>query len=95
MSNKDNFGSGFILGSIIGGLVGGVVGTLIANKNKEFNDGEGSDSNMKNISSTFDNKEDILETRINLEDKINQLNSAIDEVRFTLLKNNEKEVVDK
>ena len=95
MSNKDNFGSGFILGSIIGGLVGGVVGTLIANKNKDLNDGDRTDSNMKNISSTFDNKEDILETRINLEDKINQLNSAIDEVRFTLLKNNEKEVADK
>ena len=94
MSNKDNFGSGFVLGSIIGGLVGGVIGTLIANKNKTFSSDENNISGMKNISSSIDNKEDILETRINLEDKINQLNHAIDEVRFTLLKNGEKETSD-
>ena len=46
---------------------------------------------MKNIQYKVGNTEDIIETKTNLEDKINQLNHAIDEVRFTLLKNNETE----
>ncbi len=95
MSNKDNFGSGFILGTIIGGVVGGVIGSLIANQNKEIFETENDNSVMKNIKYTVDNTEDILETKTNLEDKINQLNHAIDEVRFTLLKNTEAEISEK
>ena len=94
MSNN-NFGSGFILGTLIGGITGAIVGTLIANKSKELDSDNNNTSSMKNISSSINSKEDILETRINLEDKINQLNNAIDEVRVTLLRNTENEVVEK
>ena len=95
MSNQDNFGSGFILGTIFGGVVGGVIGTLIANKSKENLEEKNNASGMKNIQYTVRNAEDIIETKSNLEDKINQLNHAIDEVRFTLLKNTEAEVEEK
>ena len=91
MSNKDNFGSGFILGTIFGSIVGGIIGTLIASKNKENLEGQNNSSGIKNLQYTVGNAEDIIETKSNLEEKINQLNHAIDEVRFTLLKNSETE----
>ena len=94
MSNKDNFGGGFILGAIFGGVIGGVIGSLIANQNKEIIETENDSSGMKKIKYTVSNNENITENKINLEEKINQLNHAIDEVRFTLLNNNEAETVD-
>jgi gas vesicle protein len=95
MSNKDNFGSGFILGTIVGGVIGGVIGSLIANQNKEVSETENDSLKMKKIKYMINDNEDIVETKINLEEKINQLNHAIDEVRFTLLKNHEAEALDK
>lgn len=95
MSNNDNFGSGFILGTIVGGIVGGVLGNIIANKTREIAEGENSGSVMKNISYTEAESDNFQNTRVNLEDKINQLNHAIDEVRFTLLKNTEAEMSEK
>ena len=95
MSNNDNFGSGFILGTIVGGIVGGVLGNIIANKTREIAEGENSGSVMKNISYAEAESDNFQNTRVNLEDKINQLNHAIDEVRFTLLKNTEAEMSEK
>ncbi len=95
MSNKGSFSGGFFLGTVIGGIVGGVLGTLIANKNKELLSPNNS-VGIKNIKYTIDenDEDEILETKVDLEDKINQLNHAIDEVRFTLLKNSEAETID-
>ena len=95
MSNKDNFGIGFLLGTIFGGIVGGVIGTLIASKNKENLEEQNNTLGTKNIQNKVRNTEDIIETKSNLEEKINQLNHAIDEVRFTLLNNTETEVQEK
>jgi gas vesicle protein len=90
MSDKDNFGTGFILGTVIGGVVGGVIGTIIANQTKDKTNKIERESNFKiNGHSSFDNKDEIENARLSLEDKINQLNHAIDDVRVTLMKNTE------
>lgn len=88
MSDKDNFGTGFLLGTVIGGVVGGVIGTIIANQTKDKTRKIEGESNFKiNSHSSFDNNEEIENARLSLEDKINQLNHAIDDVRVTLMKN--------
>ncbi len=90
MSDKDNFGSGFLLGTIIGGVVGGMIGTVIANQTKDKTKKMGGDSTFKvNNHSTFDNNKEIENARLSLEDKINQLNNAIDDVRVTLMRDSE------
>lgn len=84
MSQKDNFGNGFVLGSIVGGVVGGLLGTLLATRNETaapkqdltFEEGE---PPIK-----FTSEENIEVARHSLEDKIAQLNLAIDEVREQL-----------
>lgn len=95
MSEKDNFGGGFLLGTIIGGVVGGIIGTVIANKNNKNNNNNWEEEiNLNNAQySNFDN-EKIEHSRMSLEEKINQLNNAIDDVKFSLMKNSEKEIID-
>lgn len=84
MSQKDNFGGGFVIGSIVGGLVGGLLGALLATRNEtvEAND----NFNLSGGEAPLDlsSEESIEEARHGLEDKISQLNMAIDEVRQQL-----------
>lgn len=84
--NNNNFGIGFLVGTIVGGVVGGIIGTVIANKGKDSmnNNLEGQPNY-----SAFDSEEEIENARLSLEEKINQLNHAIDDVRVTLSKNTE------
>jgi gas vesicle protein len=90
MSDKDNFSTGFLLGTIVGSVVGGIVGTVIANQNKDKTSKNGTELGFKNNSyKEFDSEENMENARLSLEDKINQLNHAIDDVRVTLLKNTE------
>ena len=94
MSEKDNFGTGFILGTIIGGVVGGIIGTVIGNKNSDNSNNWVEKPDIKTPKySTFNEEEEIEYSRVSLEEKINQLNHAIDEVRVTLLKNSEREII--
>lgn len=94
MSEKDNFGGGFLLGAIIGGVVGGVIGTVIANKNNKKSDNWEDELNVKNSEYSNFDSEKIEHSRMSLEEKINQLNNAIDEVKISLTKNSEKEIID-
>jgi gas vesicle protein len=88
MSEKDNFAGGFLLGTLVGGILGGIIGTVLAGKNNSSSEGNESDSFLKSPSkSSFNYPESIEATRLSLEEKINQLNHAIDDVRVTLLKN--------
>lgn len=84
MSQQNGFGSGFILGSIIGGVVGGLLGTVLANRN----DQQISDKENLVVQSpqgiSFGTEESIELARHGLEDKIAQLNLAIDDVRHQL-----------
>jgi gas vesicle protein len=86
MSQRNNFAGGFLLGTLIGGTVGGIVGVLLANRpNKRLTEDEPA-------SSLIDfSPDNVLETEANielarrrLEDKIAQLNVAIDDARHQL-----------
>ena len=84
MAQQNGFGSGFILGSVMGGIVGGVLGTVLATrKDKQLTQGNNSElSSSRN--KVLDTEESIELARYGLEDKIAQLNSAIDDVKQQL-----------
>lgn len=94
MNEKDNFGGGFLLGTIIGGVVGGIIGTVIANKNNKKSNNWENELNLKNSSYSNFDSDKIEDNSISLEEKINQLNHAIDEVKISLTKNSQKEIID-
>ncbi len=91
MSQQDNFFGGFLLGTLVGGVVGGVVGVLATtklNKQQDADEGkapfsrlEGKSSKKKRLSA---NPQNMEVARRSLEDKIAQLNDAIDDVRQNL-----------
>ncbi|MGB7444511.1 MAG: hypothetical protein WA919_25885 [Coleofasciculaceae cyanobacterium] len=90
MSERDGFTSGFLVGAVAGSLVGGVIGTLLAAR-LDKNDQEEQEQPL--LSKTKFNKgrrsrlkaeESIEVARRSLEDKIAQLNTAIDDVRQQL-----------
>jgi gas vesicle protein len=90
MSEKDNFGTGFLVGTIVGGVIGGILGTIIANKSRENLDRKESKSSDYSIFSGDDEAPSY--SHLSLEDKINQLNHAIDDVKVTLSKNKETQM---
>lgn len=88
MGQQDNFGSGFVLGTLFGGLVGGVVGAVVAARISQSTDEKDDvllpqedQSSSPRLSPT---DADIELARRGLEDKIAQLNNAIDDVRQRL-----------
>lgn len=94
MSQQDNFSSGFFLGAIVGGVVGGVIGALVTSQRLE----EGSEEPLLRKADAPEIKpnrgkkqplrgsaeQNIELARRSLEDKIAQLNDAIDDVRQQL-----------
>jgi gas vesicle protein len=104
MSNQgDRFAGGFLAGTIFGGIVGGLVGTLLANQLREEEldaDGAAIEGNPAKVAkrqfqrirqrvlSTAPEDLTIEEARQGLEDKISQLNDAIDQARQQLSKVN-------
>ncbi|MEL6383025.1 MAG: hypothetical protein AAFQ89_11360 [Cyanobacteria bacterium J06626_18] len=88
MSQQDNFGSGFLLGTLFGGVLGGVVGAVVASR---VIDSRAEDEELR-LENSGEENADILGpseaemeiARRGLEDKIAQLNSAIDDVRQRL-----------
>lgn len=83
MSQRNGFSNGFILGSILGGVVGGVLGTLLATRN-ESKSSANSSSLRTSREPALNSEESIELARHGLEDKIAQLNLAIDDVRQQL-----------
>jgi gas vesicle protein len=92
MSNRDGFSGGFWLGTLVGGVVGGIVGALIANQRADRIDAETENSRFldersekrpfkSSRSRTFDRME---MARRSLDDKISDLNKAIDSVRSSI-----------
>jgi hypothetical protein len=92
MSNRDDFNNGFLLGSLIGGIVGGIIGAVVANKanQSESELEEGLEPNRKVDPTRRKAKRplrgsDSLEmARRSLDDKIVDLDRAIDAVRSSL-----------
>jgi len=86
----DNFFGGFILGTIVGGVVGGIAGVLVSSRlsQPEDLDAEGQKKldpkANKRRSLKAPTEQTIEVARRGLEDKIAQLNDAIDDVRQQL-----------
>ena len=98
MSQQDNFSTGFLLGAVLGGVVGGVLGSILVRRLPD--DGVMVDKNdrlpdvkptatKRPLRSAPMNPEERASAnsetaRRSLEDKIAQLNDAIDDVRDQL-----------
>lgn len=84
MNQRDGFTGGFFLGAVVGGLMGGVVGALAASK-RSNGEGEVAQPTFNSRQEPQLTTDESIETaRLSLEDKIAQLNSAIDDVRQQL-----------
>lgn len=90
MSQNDGFASGFLTGAVVGGLIGGLIGALVTAGKNNQNDHEdqsllkSEESDPKAIRARkreLKAEASIEAARQSLEDKIAQLNSAIDDVR--------------
>lgn len=80
MSQREGFGAGFFAGAVFGGVVGGVLGAVLATRSLKK-----SEKPLIEGESNASLPETQMETaRRSLEDKIAQLNSAIDDVRQQL-----------
>lgn len=92
MSDRDGFGSGFWLGTLVGGVVGGIVGASIATQRAKRLDDESesnrlasSNSLKRPLKSSRNRTMDRMElARRSLDDKISDLNNAIDSVRSSI-----------
>jgi gas vesicle protein len=93
MSQREGFTGGFLAGVVVGGLVGGLIGALVAGqRDNDNNEAEQSLLNsrpreakpLKSRKRQLRAEESIEIARRSLEDKIAQLNTAIDDVRQQL-----------
>jgi len=85
MSQRDGFTGGFFLGTIVGGVVGGILGAVVATRRRPQETNEENTSLISPGSGAkFETEESIEKARRSLEDKIAQLNTAIDDVRQQL-----------
>lgn len=82
MSQRDGFTGGFFLGVVVGGIMGGVVGAIASRRSSE-EERQGLFINSK-TNASLTSEESIEGARRGLEEKIAQLNLAIDDVRSSL-----------
>ncbi|MGB3616357.1 MAG: hypothetical protein WBA10_21375 [Elainellaceae cyanobacterium] len=79
---QDNFMGGFLIGTIVGGVLGGLTGVLASSRLSNGPSAEHSDERSRTVNSVGSRR--MESTRRGLEDKIAQLNDAIDDVRQQL-----------
>ncbi|HEY9627439.1 MAG TPA: hypothetical protein V6C84_09070 [Coleofasciculaceae cyanobacterium] len=89
MSQQGNFFGGFFLGAIVGGVVGGVVGVLATSRLTQADNSEAESFKIdpktgKKRPLKASSDQGIEVARRGLEDRIAQLNDAIDDVRQQL-----------
>lgn len=91
--SQDNFSSGFLLGSVFGGIVGGVVGALLVSRreldalsqmSEEDNSPEALPRKPQWRKLQVGDEYRMEAARQGLDEKIAQLNEAIDDVRLQL-----------
>lgn len=83
MAQREGFGSGFLLGSLVGGIVGGIIGATLVNRKAEGRDGD----DLFQAPAAIDPSEaegQAMDARRSLEEKISQINLAIEDVRQRL-----------
>ncbi|MGL5080884.1 MAG: hypothetical protein ACRC8A_05305 [Microcoleaceae cyanobacterium] len=83
MSNRDGFTGGFALGAVVGGVVGGIVGVVLASRLSGENSTPASLTDGKRKAKRLEVGNLDL-AHLSLEEKIAQLNQAIDDVRQQL-----------
>ncbi|MDY7020713.1 MAG: hypothetical protein SWJ54_05020 [Cyanobacteriota bacterium] len=85
MSNREGFTSGLIIGATLGSVVGGVLGVVLSSRlSNENSVGQQLEGKIRNKKLTQPDAENMEVARLSLEDKIAQLNQAIDDVRQQL-----------
>lgn len=86
MSQREGFTSGLFLGVAIGGLFGGLIGAVVASQGRQGTEEEEENFLKKTEAEQIpvDSEESMEFARRSLEDKIAQLNLAIDDVRQQL-----------
>ena len=84
MSKREGFTGGFLAGAIVGGIVGGILGATLATRRIRQGDEENPSLLNEGEGEKLETEEDIERARRRLEDKIAQLNVAIDDVRQQL-----------
>ncbi|MEB3359544.1 MAG: hypothetical protein VKK04_22655 [Synechococcales bacterium] len=91
MSQQDNFVGGFLLGTVVGGIIGGITGVLVSSRlaageaaeaESPTSEGEKKSPGQSQLTNAPDQSIELA--RRSLEDKIAQLNDAIDDVRQQL-----------
>lgn len=91
MNQRDGFTGGFLVGTLVGGIVGAVVGALVAvGRTADKDEASLLNSGTSEVKAGKANRRQLKDSdsievaRRSLEDKIAQLNAAIDEVRTQL-----------
>lgn len=84
MSQRDGFAGGFLAGTIVGGVVGGIIGALVTSRLDNNHEDETSSLLKSGKGEKLDTEANIEMARRRLENKIAQLNLAIDDVREQL-----------
>lgn len=92
MSEQDNFLGGFLFGAIVGGVAGGILGAVVASRLTSAEDPSAEEPFSKLEDKTKPRRKSLRApsersievARRGLEDKIAQLNDAIDNVRQQL-----------
>ena len=87
MSNREGFSGGFIAGAAVGGLVGAVLGAVLSRRAAEAlltDPSEAKAFQIRQKKASQLEAEGMEVARLSLEDKIAQLNQAIDDVRLQL-----------
>ncbi len=84
MSQRDGFSTGFLLGSLVGGLVGGTIGAVLASRQLNGQEPDVLRRIKARAPGGLANGEVMESARQSLENKIADLNGAIDQVRSSL-----------
>jgi gas vesicle protein len=93
MSQQDNFFGGFLAGTVVGGVIGGILGVVVASKlsnsdptpaDESFPKLDAKEAKSKKGQLKASTEQSMEVARRGLEDKIAQLNEAIDDVRQRL-----------
>jgi hypothetical protein len=84
MSQRDGFSTGFFLGSLVGGLVGGTIGAVLASRQLNGDEPEVLRRIKARTKNGLADGEIMESARQSLENKIADLNGAIEQVRSSL-----------
>ncbi|WP_013321807.1 hypothetical protein [Gloeothece verrucosa] len=84
MSQRQGFAGGFLAGAIVGGIMGGLIGSAIAQRRNKTQQEDNHSLLEAGDGLRFETEEEMEKARRSLENKIAQLNHAIDDVRQQL-----------